>query len=104
MKPHMTDKKSRRVVIINNIKSDTIDQAIFILKSNAKECSGGISTTVAQEAQDIINNYMRQVEMIKSGSVTKRNNAKVNGAFPILLSLLSALCIGLSAALFYYIG
>ena len=40
----MTDKKSRRVVIINNIKSDTIDQAIFILKSDKNQSRRALRT------------------------------------------------------------
>ncbi len=62
----MIDKKSRRVVIINNIQSDTIDQAIFILKSDKNSNSKTFSEkNVAAEAQDIINNYIRQVERLK---------------------------------------
>ena len=98
----MTDKKSRRVVIINNIKSDTIDQAIFILKSNVNENSRRVNTTVAQEAQDIINSYMRQVELIKSGTYPRRKKERANGLMPAALSVLSVLCIGLGVALFFY--
>ena len=66
----MTDKKSRRVVIINNIKSDTIDQAIFILKSDKNQItSPRVENSVAYEAQNIINNYIRRVEGFKDGSV-----------------------------------
>lgn len=62
----MTDKKSRRVVIINNIDSDTIDQAIFILKSDKRDAlPARANNSVAYEAQRIINNYIRQVERIK---------------------------------------
>ena len=48
----MTDKKSRRVLIINNIKSDNIDQAIFILKNDS--ATKASNTSVSAEAQDII--------------------------------------------------
>lgn len=66
----MTDKKSRRVVIINNIKSDTIDQAIFILKSDKNQAvTPRVENSVAYEAQNIINNYIRRVEGFKEGSV-----------------------------------
>ena len=62
----MTDKKSRRVVIINNINSDTIDQAIFILKSDKRDrISAKADNSIVYEAQNIINNYIRQVERIK---------------------------------------
>ena len=56
----MTDKKSRRVVIINNIKSDTIDQAIFILKTAKTDQGKNIESCVAAEAQEIINEYVAE--------------------------------------------
>ncbi len=68
----MTDKKSRRVVIIDNIKSETIDQAIFILKSD-KRLVPYSENSVAAEAQNIINSYIRRVENIK------KNGAFVEG-------------------------
>lgn len=98
----MTDKKSRRVVIINNIKSDTIDQAIFILKSNAAENSRRVNSDVAREAQNIINSYMRQVELIKFDTYPKRKKERANRLMPAALSLLGVLCIGLSVALLFY--
>ena len=62
----MTDKKSRRVVIINNIQSETIDQAIFILKSDKSDRSSKKpDANIAREAQLIIDNYVRQVERLK---------------------------------------
>ncbi|MBQ9757443.1 MAG: hypothetical protein IJW15_03385 [Clostridia bacterium] len=62
----MIDKKSRRVVIINNIQSDTIDQAIFILKSDkATEPSKSLDRDISLEAQKIIDNYINQVERLK---------------------------------------
>jgi len=65
----MIDKKSRRVVIINNIQSDSIDQAIFILKSNKNDLSNSKKdSNIAQEAQRIIDNYIHQVEATKSAA------------------------------------
>ena len=53
----MTAKSSRRVVIINNIKSDKIEQAIFILRgSNIQKPDRGI----IKEAQEIIDDYVRR--------------------------------------------
>lgn len=55
----MTAKSSRRVVIINNIKSEKIEQAIFILRgSNIQRPDRG----VIKEAQDIIDEYIKRVE------------------------------------------
>ncbi len=61
----MLDKKSRRVVIINNIQSDTIDQAIFILK-NQPNAGCACENDIVHEAQLIIDQYTRQVERLKS--------------------------------------
>ncbi|MBE7031482.1 MAG: hypothetical protein E7401_00795 [Ruminococcaceae bacterium] len=94
----MTDKKSRRVVIINNIKSDNIDQAIFILKNNRAEGHHRIKTTIVQEAQDIINSYVRQVDMIRAESPNRRKKQRAL-RFTATLSVLSVICIGLSVAL-----
>ncbi len=69
----MLDKKSRRVVIINNIQSDTIDQAIFILK-NQKAARCTPENNIVHEAQAIIDQYIRQVERLK----TIHGQAKTN--------------------------
>lgn len=54
----MTAKSSRRVVIINNIKSDKIEQAIFILRgSNLQKPD----RSIIKEAQDIIDDYVRKL-------------------------------------------
>lgn len=54
----MTARSSRRVVIINNIKSERIEQAIFILKGDM-----GVKPDrfVVREAQEIIDNYIKRV-------------------------------------------
>ena len=68
----MIDRKSRRVVILNNIQSDTIDQAIFILKTNhGDKRTTKNDTDIAFEAQCIINNYVRQVENYKRSASDK---------------------------------
>ena len=104
----MTDRKSRRVVIINNINSDTIDQAIFILKSDkTKKFSKGLDTSIAEEAQAIIDSYVRQVDRIKGTYVeasAKTKKAKTASHFLPLLITMGLLCIGLSFMLLHYIG
>lgn len=85
----MTDKKSRRVVIINNINSDTIDQAIFILKSDKRDGVLYKSDSVVLEAQKIINNYIKQVERLKYDykSPCKKKSFPKNKFWSIFLSL-----------------
>ena len=55
----MIAKSSRRVVIINNIKSDKIEQAIFILRGGADQKPDRF---IVREAQEIIDNYIRRIE------------------------------------------
>ena len=90
----MIDKKSRRVVIINNIDSDTIDQAIFILKSEkmASEIKN-FDADISVEAQKIIDNYINQVERLKkvqepfTAKSKKRSRAKKPSFFlPVTLT------------------
>lgn len=90
----MIDRKSRRVVIINNIQSDSIDQAIFILKDAKKHSERKFSEdAVAEEAQKIINDYIRQVNRLKDSQKLmhnkKRNERKL---LPFLIT------VGITAA------
>ncbi len=71
----MTKQKGKRAVIISNIKSETIEQAIFILKTPSYEQSAAGSSIVA-EAQQIINSYIQTMEKIHPecrGRLRKRN-------------------------------
>ncbi len=94
----MIDKKSRRVVIINNISSDTIDQAIFILKSDKTDVvSSKTDYSIANEAQAIINNYIRQVEQLKSSKTSlkkEKNKRKIPAwlSFIFTAALLFTVC------------
>ena len=99
----MIDKKSRRVVIINNIQSDTIDQAIFILKSDKNGNDKTFSEkSVAAEAQDIINNYIRQVERLKglhcSDSSKKHKSSFFAHLFTVALTAAFMLAVFFVAA------
>ena len=58
----MTEKKGKRAVIISNIKSASIEQAIFILKSPV--CDSPADSGIVAEAQEIINSYINTVEKI----------------------------------------
>ena len=55
----MTNKSAKRVVIISDIKSSCIEQAIFILKDNPPSESGA---DIMEEANQIVYNYIRQVQ------------------------------------------
>ena len=58
----MTEKKGKRAVIISNIKSNSIEQAIFILKSPAYDASFDAGSGIVAEAQEIINSYINTIE------------------------------------------
>jgi len=52
----LINKSAKKVVIINNIKSGEIEQAIFILKGKTEEVP---DSTIIEEANEIIKNYIR---------------------------------------------
>ena len=61
----MLKNDTRKVYIVSNIKSDTIEQVIFILRSGnlqnkSKKFSKG--SDIALEAQTIIDNYALEIE------------------------------------------
>ncbi|OQB14481.1 MAG: hypothetical protein BWY15_00990 [Firmicutes bacterium ADurb.Bin193] len=56
----MTNKSAKRVVIINDIKSKNIEQAIFILRDDITE---DCKSTIVKEANEIVQNYIRQVNV-----------------------------------------
>ncbi len=58
----MKEKPSKRVVIINDIASDSIEQAIFILRNAGIQGCGGGTPTIVQEAQRVINAYVETME------------------------------------------
>lgn len=60
----MIDKSGKRAVIISNIHSDSIEQAIFILKSEGISPRRSVGSGIISEAQEIINNYINTVEGI----------------------------------------
>lgn len=65
----MTNKSAKRVVIINDIKSKNIEQAIFILKDkDNKECQ----ETILDEANEIVQNYIRQVNAGQYRSISPK--------------------------------
>ncbi len=101
----MTDRKSRRVVIINNINSDSIDQAIFILKSDSSMPQKMVNSSIAKEAQAIIDSYIRQVERIKDGGYSSHisqrpRKKKLPQLLLLMLGALGVVCVGLSLTIF----
>ncbi|MEG2380174.1 MAG: hypothetical protein RSB38_00580 [Oscillospiraceae bacterium] len=93
----MTAKKSKRVVIINNIKSDLIDQAIFILSSDTIEAKSDFtSTNFVDDAQNIINSY---ISTTKKFSQTRYNLKNILSKFKTFFYILGGIS-AVSAVLF----
>ena len=71
----MNGKNSRRVVIIEDIDSGSIEQAIFILRNNGspeKPEKGAI----VREAERIINAYVQTLERTKVGLGRKEERSR----------------------------
>lgn len=92
----MNTKSSKRVVIINNLKSANIEQAIFILRGN--EPYEEVNTSLIMEAQQIIDNYIKRIEkprqeefyrLEKSKKESKRKGVK-SKIFGLAAALFSA--------------
>ena len=74
--------KTKKVYIINDLKSNRIEQVIFILKPGEASGSG---RDLGLEAQDIINRYSSKIDMgIKSGSFVSGKTKKHNPLFKFL--------------------
>lgn len=71
----MNEKNSRRVVIIEDIDSNSIEQAIFILRNNGsveKPKKG----TIVREAERIINAYVQTLERTQAGISRKEKRRR----------------------------
>ena len=58
----MKDKQSKKVVIINDINSDTIERAILILRDAGTAQPVPQNSGIVAEAQNVINSYIRVTE------------------------------------------
>ena len=90
----MIKNSTRKVYIVNNFKSDKIEQAIFILKSGC-EISGRAKNELAIEAQKIIDDYVIKLENEKYLKKNNKKRAKKNSFkyFAIIFSFLAAMGI-----------
>lgn len=62
----MTAKNARKVVIIDQVNSDIIEQAILILRSSApKKIPISKSAPIVTQAQEIIDNYINRVNQMQ---------------------------------------
>ncbi len=81
----MIARSSKRVVIINNIKSDKIEQAIFILKGSSTQ---KVDRFIVREAQEIIDNYIKKVEgtpCTGSDALPPRRRFRISGGLMTII-------------------
>ena len=75
----MKDKQSKKVVIINDIKSDAIEQAILILRSSGSSPeSVPPGYHIVTEAQNIINSYIQTMEKTQAGLTRREKKARAS--------------------------
>lgn len=95
----MAERRGKRAVIISNIKSQSIEQAIFILKSpnsaRAEQTNGG--SGIIAEAQDIINSYIKSVE--EPELAAKRKSSR----HITVVSAIAAICAAAVSLFLYFI-
>lgn len=96
----MLKSSTRKVYIVNNFKSDKIEQAIFILKSGC-EISGQQNKDLALEAQKIINDYIFKIENEKK--IIKKKKRHVNKDYLKALSAIFVLLLSLGALSYFLI-
>jgi hypothetical protein len=58
----MKDKQSKKVVIIHDIDSESIEKAILILRSGGTTTPAPAGYHIVKEAQEIINAYRKTME------------------------------------------
>ncbi len=96
----MPAKSSRRVVIIDKIKSDMIEQAIFILKSGDNDAASAECGIVA-EAQDIIESYIRRMSRMRSRERAARKRTRHRASFAPSITLAVLTLAAVISALIY---
>ena len=98
----MLTKNSRRVIIIDKVKSDMIEQAIFILKGSESD-DALVECGIVAEAQVIIENYIRKMNKIRAGERAARLRAEKKKPFIPYLIITSAAMV-LFALAIYAVG
>ena len=96
----MKDKKTKKVVIINDINSDTIEQAILILKNNGIATATTAGQHIVREAGNVINSYIKTVE--KGGSKLKESPKSFLG-LSIFLTFAAITTFGAAVYGFFYL-
>lgn len=96
----MAENRGKRAVIISNIKSQSIEQAIFILKTptSARTQQPNSGKGIITEAQDIINSYIKSVEEPELAAKRKSSSRHIT-----VISAIAAVCAAAVSLFLYFI-
>ena len=72
----MKDKQSKKVVIIHDIDSESIEKAILILRSGGTTTPAPAGYHIVNEAQEIINAYRKTMEKNQNEIRRKEKRAR----------------------------
>ena len=72
----MKDKKSKKVVIIHDIDSKSIEKAILILRGGGVNTPAPVGYHIVQEAQQIIDDYSKTMEKTQGRISRKEEQAR----------------------------
>lgn len=107
----MSDKNLRNIVVLKNLPSNLVDEAIVILKSKntakklelieksrVKKCNTNNNTTdyIIKEAENVISNYIKKIEKNKNFKKSCNNiEAKYRKMkkYNIFISIMLLLCL-----------
>lgn len=89
----MKDKQSKKVVIINDINSDTIERAILILRDAGTAQPVPQNSGIVAEAQNVISSYIRVTEKNRYAypELNSKKSARRRGSCRRIIYALSAL-------------
>lgn len=87
----MKEGQSKKVIIINDIKSETVEQAILILKKSGKNEASVKNSSLVQEAQNIIGAYVRAAERSEFDCGRIKGRARIAPVVGCILALLTLL-------------
>ncbi len=85
-------RSDRKVIILDNIKSDCIEQAMFILKDSRPD-----NIDAVREAERIVENYTKRYHYTLYSKMLKKR--KLSGAVIVGIALGCAVFIGVACAL-----
>ena len=87
----MIKNDTKKVYIVNNLKSDNIEQVIFILRENAGTKKNSLnSSDIALEAERIINNYANEVKRASNTYSKKATKRKAKNKFSAAVGFILA--------------